>query len=71
MSAEVPDAVIDIFTCVICGRRDPNVRDCCHRPNAERTCNACYIGGKGDHALHVGEVYSYNPEPRPHKIRGK
>jgi hypothetical protein len=71
VSDAAPDAVIDLFVCIVCGRRDADVRDCCYRPAAERTCRSCYQSGKGDHARHVGEVYDMNPTPRPHKIRGK
>lgn len=52
------------FTCEVCKRVDGGVRSCCYRPARQRLCQSCYIGGKGDHATHVGDQHELEMRPR-------
>jgi len=55
MKADIIEVVTTSpFQCVVCGKVDADVRSCCYRERAERTCRACHVAGKGDHRYHVG-----------------
>lgn len=48
--------------CEVCGKvKGAEVRFCCIHPEAQYTCNACYVAGKGSHREHSG---------RPIKLEG-